>query len=275
MANKEKKPQSLEETLKNVRFTEGQSLWDKREIGISNLEFEHFKKRQWGWIQNLVTLKGAITLGYVMLIVQAASVSKGSLSSTSLILMSLNPINGMLATAGILILTLGPMVFLTQEYRTAHERWPKNFQNIIAVGALPALLFCPIPIAAYTVMISVGYLTFSLLGRRFNAVQRFRAWILFNMPSLATGIILMGLLFTFWGAPSIPKVVPNSGPYKGETVGLVSQGSTVVIVDFKTGIVMSDKSENFGQLTSCNEDFQRNVASLFQPEDLRTPACTK
>lgn len=258
-----------------VEFTEGQKLWDKRADGISDAEFEQFKERQWGWMQKFTTLKGIIGLGYFLLIIQAVSASRGSLSGTSLIVMNTNPVSGMLSTAAILIVTLAPLVLLTQEYRKTHLTWPKNFQNIVQIAALPALLYCPVQIVMYAVVSVTIYFSFVWLGKRFWRVQIIRVWALLNMPSFATGVIVMGILFTFWGTPSIPRVIPSQGKYAGQVVGLVNLGATATFVDFETGQVSSQELNRLGTLSSCTLEGQRNLLQVLSPIFSNATPCPK
>jgi hypothetical protein len=258
-----------------VEFTEGQKLWDKRANGISDEEFEQFKERQWGWMQKFTTLKGIVGLGYFLLIIQAVSASRGSFSATSLIVMNTNPVSGMLSTAAILIVSLAPLVLLTQEYRKTYLTWPKNFQSIVQIAALPALLYCPVQIVLYAVLSAAVYFTFVALGKRFRRIQIIRVWALLNMPSFATGVIVMGILFTFWATPSIPRVVPSQGKYAGQVVGLVNLGAIATVVDFETGQVSSQDLNRLGALSSCTLDLQRNLLQVFGPDFSNATPCPK
>jgi hypothetical protein len=267
-----KSHQRLSETFE---ITEGQKLWDKRAEGISDDEFEQFKERQWGWMQKLATLKGIVGLGYFLLIIQAVSASRGSLSGTSLIVMNTNPVSGMLSTAAILIVTLAPLVLLTQEYRKTYLTWPKNFQNIVQIAALPALLYCPVQIVMYAVFSTTIYFAFVGLGKRFRRVQIIRIWALLNMPSFATGVIVMGILFTFWGTPSIPRVIPSQGNYAGQVVGLVNLGATATFVDFESGQVYSQDLNRVGTLSSCTLESQRSLFQVLSPNFSYATPCPK
>lgn len=261
--------------IDSVQFTEGQKLWDKRAEGISHEEFEEFKERQWGWMQKFTTLKGTIGLGYFLLIIQAVSASRGSLTGTSLIVTNTNPVSGMLSTAASLIVILGPLVFLTQEYRKTYDSWPKNFQNIVRIATLPALLYCPVQIVIYAGSAASIYLVFLMLGKRFRPIQTIRIWALLNMPSFTTLVIIMGILFTFWATPNIPRVIPNQGKHSGQVVGLVNLGAAATIVDFETGQVSLEDPSSLGILSSCTPESQRNLLQTFSPSVSNAARCPK
>jgi hypothetical protein len=259
-----KKANSRLKALEDFRFTEGQHLWDKLPGKISKLEFQDFERKQWRWLQTWVTPFRLGITGYLLLIAQVAFITKGNWSSISRILLEINPINAFLSTAATLVLGLAPLALLTREYRDEIDSYPKNLYWLVNFALAPALLMAPILIDIYFAIIVVLYFVSMQLSKKLAFIMKVRIWCLFNLPSLATGLILMGMFIVVVGAPVLPRVLVSQDPYKNMDLALVNQSQIVTVVEITSGTVISDSQEKFGQIQTCIPAFGPQNQTLAQ-----------